>query len=271
MDTFARLASTALVTFATFASAASIAACAGPEDPASQYADLGAFCTGRAKAECNTQVVKQCGAKDAQTCVTARAAACVKNIPQGTVYVPAAAPDCIDAVAVAYANATITAAALDAMNAACAIVFSGPGPARSPCTVDLDCSTKDGLRCLVPVGETGGKCLAPNPVVPGGPCPGEADVCSDGYFCDPQARVCKVEGTEGETCSPQYQPCQKGLTCPGSLFGATCKSLDPAGVACEASADCASNLCDKAVGQPTGVCADQVQLTALDSMCADYK
>jgi len=247
-----------------------VVACAAPEDPAAQYADLTAFCAARAQAECNAQVVKQCGAKDQQTCVSKRGAACEKNVPQGTVYVPAAAPACIKAVGAAYANGTITAAALDAMNEACAVVFSGPGPARAPCTVDLDCSTKDGLRCLTPVGETGGKCLAPSPVEPGGPCPGEADVCSDGYFCEPKSRVCKAEGAVGDDCSPEYQPCQKGLICPGSIFATTCQALKPAGVACAAASECSSNLCDMAIGQATGVCADQVQLTALDSLCAGY-
>ena len=38
-----------------------------------------------------------------------------------------------------------------------------------------------------------------------------------------------------------------------------------------AASDCASNLCDKAVGQSQGVCADTIQLTALDSMCAAYQ
>jgi hypothetical protein len=177
----------------------------------------------------------------------------------------------LQAVAAAYSTSTITADALDSVASACEPVFSGPGAARSPCTVDYDCSTKDGLRCMIAYGETQGKCLAPNVVDPGAPCPGEADVCSGPYFCDPKSLVCVAEGGEGAQCSPEYQPCQQGYKCPGSIFAGTCTPLPQAGDVCTTGSDCASGLCDKATGQAQGVCADQIQLTPLDSMCAAYE
>jgi hypothetical protein len=63
----------------------------------------------------------------------------------------------------------------------------------------------------------------------------------------------------------------QGFTCPDSPFDAYCSPLAVAGTPCLAPTDCASNLCDKATGQSQGVCADQVQLTSLDSMCAAYQ
>jgi len=115
------------------------------------------------------------------------------------------------------------------------------------------------------------KCLVPNMIPAGGPCPGEADVCSGPYFCDPQSLVCTAEAGGGTACSIGYQPCVAGFVCPGSIFGSTCQALAASGDACLAASDCASNLCDKATGQGQGVCADQIQLTALDSMCAVYQ
>jgi len=246
-------------------------ACAGPEDLAQETATLTDYCHARATTECNGAIVTACGATSVDACVTAREADCNKNVPQGTTYVPTAGPPCIQAVQAAYATATITASSLAAVDSACEGVFSGPGAARAPCTVDYDCALAQGLRCITPTNETESKCLAPNMIDPGGACPGEADVCSGPYYCDPQALVCVAEGGEGSQCSPGLEPCQQGFTCPGSLFGGTCTALPPAGMACTTATDCASNLCDKATGQAQGVCADQIQLTPLDSMCAAYQ
>jgi hypothetical protein len=179
-------------------------ACAGPQDLASQCDTLTDFCNARAKTECNTQVLAACQVTDQGACVTARAASCVKDMPQGTVYVPAAGPACLTAVTTAYATATLTAASLATVASTCEPIFSGPGPARSPCTVDYDCSLADGLRCLVPYGQTQGKCLQPNVVAPAAPCPGEADVCPDSYYCDPQSLVCVAQVPAGTTW--QYVP-----------------------------------------------------------------
>lgn len=254
-----------------FAAASIIAlGCAGPESIASECATLTSFCQARAQTECNAEVVASCQVKDTATCVTQRANACQQAAPQGTVYVPAAGPACLQAVATAYATATLTADALATVATTCEPVFSGPGAARAQCTVDYDCALADGLRCLIPLGQTQGKCLVPNIIPAAEPCPGEADVCSGTYFCDPQSQVCLAESAQGATCEPDMQPCMPGLFCPGGLFS-TCSALGASGNACLADTDCTSNLCDKAIGQSQGVCADQIQLTALDSMCAVYQ
>jgi hypothetical protein len=254
------------------ASAVLVVACAAPEDLAAQTATLSDYCQARAKTECTSLVVTSCKSKDAATCVTDRQAECMKNIPQGTVYVPAAAPACLQVVADAYATATLSATSLTTIATTCEPVFSGPGAARTPCDVDYDCSMKDGLRCVIPFDETSGKCLQPNIIEAGGPCPNEGDVCSGPYYCDPQSKVCTAEGGEGSQCSNGYEPCMTGYKCPGlGPFGATCTALGQAGEACVSGDDCQSGLCDKATGQSQGNCADQVQLTALDSLCAPYQ
>ncbi len=258
--------------FVFFAAASTVFACAAPEDPTTQVATLTEYCQSRAKIECSTQLVASCKVKDVSTCVADRSTKCMSDVPQGTVYVPTAATPCLQAVAAAYATTTITAASLGTVANACESIFSGPGAARAPCNVDYDCALKDGLRCLIPWGETSGKCMQPNYVDPGGACPGEADVCTGTYFCDPKALVCTAEGGEGSSCSVQYAPCMQGYKCPGlGPFGATCTPLGAVGEVCVAASDCQSNFCDKATGQAQGVCADQIQLTALDSMCAVYQ
>jgi hypothetical protein len=254
------------------ASAFLLIACAGPEDLASETQTLADYCNARAKTECTAQVVTSCKAKDQTTCVTTRAAACMKNVPQGTTYVPTAAPACLQAVAGTYVSTTLTAQGLSSISSQCEPVFSGPGAARSQCNVDYDCSMKDGLRCVIPFGETSGKCLQPNNIEAGGPCPNEGDVCTGPYFCDPKSHVCTAEAVEGQSCSVGYTPCVAGYKCPGlGPFGATCTPLGQAGEACLTGDDCQSGLCDKATGQSQGNCADQVQLTALDSLCAPYQ
>lgn len=260
------------VAFSFVAASATALACANSEDLAAECATLTDFCHTRARIECSQPIVSACHAKDQDTCVAQGEAACMKSVPQGTDYVPAAGPTCLQAVEATYATTTITADSLESMATACEPIFSGPGAARQPCTVDYDCSTKDGLRCLTPTGETEAKCLVPNPIDPGGPCPGEADVCSGPYFCSAQSKVCTAEGGEGSVCSIGYQPCMKGYVCPGGgPFQIMCQPLKPSGDPCTLASDCASNLCDKATGQAQGVCADQIQLTALDSLCAPYQ
>ncbi len=246
-------------------------ACADSEDLAAETSTLSGYCDARAKTECNAAIVTACGVTSTASCVTARTADCTKNVPQGTTYVPTAGPACLQAVQAAYTTATITADSLAAVEAACEPVFSGPGAARAPCTVDYDCSLADGLRCITPTGETSSKCLVPNMIAAGGTCPGEADVCSGPYFCNPQSLVCVAEGALGSQCIPDQQPCQQGFRCPGSPFDSTCTALPISGMPCTTATDCASNLCDKASGQAEGVCADQIQLTPLDSMCASYE
>src|SRR5260370_38309677 len=115
---------------------------------------------------------------------------------------------------------------------------------------------KERLRWVIGFNETGGKCLHPNYIDPAGACPGEADVCTGPYFCDPKSKVCTAEGGEGSSCSVGYQPCMQGFKCPGlGPFGATCTALGSPGEACLAGTDCAPCLCDKAIGQAEGECA----------------
>jgi hypothetical protein len=240
-------------------------------DP-SQYPDVKAFCNAYAQAVCTQAVVSACGAKNSYSCELGAAAACIANQPQGTTYVAKNAPACIQLTQQVYASTTITVKQLDELATTCGTqIFSGPGMARDACATDYDCSSADGLVCVIPYGSTTnmGKCYAPTTVQPGGSCTAESAVCTDGYFCDPMAQTCSLDGAMGQGCNPGWKPCGDGLTCQGagSPFAA-CGALAPDGNPCTLDTDCAGGLCDKAAMQSQGTCASQITLSPLDKACA---
>ena len=192
-------------------------------------------------------------------------------MPQGTTYQAVRAADCIDTVKQSFLGGVLSADKLHAIHVACDRVFSGPGAARSPCTGGSDCSSKDGLACVTALGESSGKCLKPNAVSPGAACAGEADLCSEDYFCENKSRQCVVRNAEGAPCHPTLQPCGPGLRCTGGMFASKCVALEPAGNPCKADAECADGICDKAVNSAQGNCAAQITLNALDAACVAYR
>jgi hypothetical protein len=242
-----------------------------PGNP-SLYPDVKTFCNAYAQAVCTQAVVRACGAKNSYSCELGAAAACIANQPQGTTYVAKNAPACIQLAQQVYSSTTITVKQLAVLARTCGTqIFSGPGAARAACATDYDCSSADGLVCVIPYGSTNnmGKCYAPTTVQPGGSCTAESAECTDGYFCDPKAQTCSLEGAMGQGCNPGWKPCGDGLTCQGagSPF-ASCGPLSPDGNPCTLDADCAGGLCDKATMQSQGTCASQITLSPLDKACA---
>ncbi len=172
----------------------------------------------------------------------------------------------------AYADGQIAADERTVIDESCGpSLFSGPGEARSPCTVAYDCSSAAGLTCLFPHGATSGKCLKPNVVGAGEACPNEADTCGEGFYCDPKALTCRTFAATGETCDAIYRPCAPGFRCIGGPFGGGCSPLAADGAGCARDADCASVMCDKAVGQAEGNCARSITLSSFDDACAAFK
>jgi hypothetical protein len=269
-----------VLVLALVASSSILGCAAGAEDTApgapsggdpTAYATLADFCAGRAKAECSDVVVKACGSKTSAACLGARTAACNASAPQGTTYEAQNAPACITAVKAAYADATITDDELATLATTCGTkIFSGPGAARAPCTTDYDCSSADGLACVIALGATDGKCLAPHEVKPSDACPNEADVCTKGFFCDGKSKTCSPKAAEGQSCYSLTLPCDDGLKCPDSPFASGCTAKAPAGAACSADADCAKGLCDKLQGSSEGNCTESVQLSTLDALCVGF-
>jgi len=239
---------------------------------ADSYDTLDGFCAARAKAECNDAVVKACGSKTSTVCITARTDACKSSAPQGTTYQPKNAAACIDTIKSVYADATLTDVEIATLNVDCGTkIFSGPGAARSPCTTDYDCSSADGLSCIIGLGQTDGKCLAPNVVQPSEACPNEADVCTKGYYCDAKSKTCNPKAAQGQPCYSTITPCDDGLKCPDSPFGSGCMTLAGPGESCNSDTDCAKGMCDKLQGSPEGNCTQTVTLSTLDSLCVGFQ
>lgn len=229
------------------------------------------FCTGRAHAECSDAVVKACGSKTKDACFAARNTSCLGSAPQGTTFQAKNAPACIVALKKIYADAVLTVDEIKDLGTTCGTkIFSGPGIARSPCTVDYDCASADGLQCVIGLGQTSGKCLAPHVVSPSDACPNEADVCTRGYYCDGKSKTCNPKAAEGQSCYSTITPCDDGLICPDNPFGGGCRAKSPAGAACSADKDCSVGFCDKLEGSSEGNCTDSVQLSTLDSLCVGF-
>jgi hypothetical protein len=245
-----------------------------PVDPAHQKMDtVESYCHARALAECNDTVVSKCAVTDAKSCVAARSSSCTRTAPQGTELVTAQAPVCVQLVVAAYADAVLTGDELTKIGTACGpALFSGPGAARSPCTTSYDCRSIDGLSCLIPDQATAGKCMKLQPVAASGACPGEADQCPDGYFCESKAKICQAQADSGEPCDPLNHPCKAGLTCPTNPFaGGTCQGKWSEGHPCKADADCGSNICARQPAAVDGNCSEAIVLSPLDGACAIFK
>ena len=244
-----------------------------PPDPTSPaaYPNVDAFCQAYGQAQCTKVVLSACGVKDATSCATAAAQACVAGQPQGTTYVQANAPACIALVTSTYGSTTITKDQLDALDTTCGTqIFSGPGAARSVCQSDYDCSSAAGLSCVIPFGQTAGKCYVPTTAQPGASCSQESDVCTDGFYCAPMTMACTADATVNTGCSPGFNQCADGLTCNGAGPFATCMAASPDGYPCGVDTDCVGGMCDKAASQAQGTCASQITLSPLDASCAAF-
>jgi hypothetical protein len=264
-----------ITAFAAFA-----AACANggptpppPPDPSSpsSYPDVKSFCAAYAQAECSQVVLSACGVKDAASCATAATQSCISSQPQGTTYVEANAPACIALVTSTYQSTTLTKDQVAALATTCGTqIFSGPGAARSPCQSDYDCSSAEGLSCVVPFGQTMGKCFTPTVSQPGTSCSQESDVCTDGFYCAQMTMSCTADATTGQGCNIGYNQCADGLTCLGSGPFATCGAAAADGYPCGVDTDCLGGMCDKAASQAQGTCASQITLSPLDAACATF-
>jgi hypothetical protein len=262
----------ALVVIAALAASACAAGSqpAGPNADAT-YPDVQSFCAGYGHAECTDAVVHACGASDGASCENAMAASCIASQPQGTTYVPGKAAACIELAASTYATTTITAEQIAALSVACGpLVFSGPGQARATCASDYDCSSQEGLSCVVPFGQTSGRCYVPVVVQPGEACPDEPDECTAGFYCDPTSKACTPAAAAGAGCGEGYKPCADGFTCVGPGPFAACQPKGADGYPCTLDTDCAGGLCDKASTQGQGTCASQITLSPLDAACTSF-
>jgi hypothetical protein len=257
--------------------AASLAHCSSTPvaPPPPKFPDAASFCTGWAQAECSDKVIQVCAATGKDQCVTKRQARCTATIVQpqtqaGHTYDNTKAETCVNAVAAAYADASITSDEQAAIDAACALVFSGTVAKGSPCSVDADCRQADGLGCVVhaaaPVegGSSGppGICQVPVSVSAGQSCTAVDAVCAAGYHCGLTSH-CDADGQAGEACG-LTAPCATGFQCASTGL---CEAKIADGKACTTGTECAHGICLEGAN----LCAPVFQLSSAEQFCVDAR
>jgi hypothetical protein len=249
----------ATVLVVTMGLALSLGACvdAGPK-----YPFLNNFCEARASAECSNAVVLACDVQDPSTCVTDRQQLCLMSVPAGTVYNPSAGEGCVDAVTNAYADAEITMAESQAIEAACLPVFNGPGVKGAACQIDTDCQVGAMLHCVLAPSSTQGTCQIPQIVMGGYSCALPDEQCIDGFHCGTTAN-CDVDGALGQACDAN-DPCGVTLACGAA---GTCVSKSLNGTTCTADDQCLNGICNGAGNGVAGLCVSEITLSPTEPFC----
>jgi hypothetical protein len=227
-----------------------------------RFGDSGAYCAGRAQAECNDQVIAACAASGKDRCVASRQTACLNELPLGKTYDAFKAQECVDSVAAAYADAKLAKNEIEAYRAACALVFDGTVVRNGACQIDTDCKQADGLACVLAPGSASGTCQVPRAVQPGDKCDTSDALCAAGYHCD-ATKYCVVNAASTEPCSAAL-PCKPTLKC-GAAGTCEPKVLD--GSACTADGDCGSDICEPGVN----LCVAQITLAPTEPFCVSAR
>ncbi|GAC1573020.1 MAG: hypothetical protein NVS3B20_04810 [Polyangiales bacterium] len=201
-----------------------------------------AFCQGKAQQEC--QVASRCGTQTG-ACVASRTSRCSATVAQQTTgtraYRAANAQGCIDKTKAVYAQNTITAKDLDAIDDVCGRVFQGTAKALAPCAIDFDC--EGSLIC--------DKKLCANRAIKklGELCGTPGEICDAGAFCGNAAggaRQCLAKKAAGDACDATTAPCLESLRC-----STTCLDRFQSGGACTSNDECAASApyCDPYIGK----------------------
>jgi hypothetical protein len=217
------------------------------------YPDVAAFCTAKAKAEC--QIASTCSI-DATTCENVRNGVCTTDAnaaeASGTrSYNSGNVQACIDKINAVYPHQPIAAADLvgpGSIQDKCERVFAGKVDKNQACTSDYDCISGRICSPTVP-GGTQLVCADVVMVAAGGFCSNPGSQCAAGTSCPaPPAGQAATCVTRGAMCSATA-PCPTGSTC----MAGTC--VAGAGSTCASDADCgaAAAYCDINASPP--VCA----------------
>jgi len=241
-----------------------LAAC-GPADNVPKYPDVSSFCNGRAKAECNSEVVKACAVVDATHCIDKRQAACVAATPPGMTYSPSGAELCIKSVSTTFADAKLTAEENRSNGESCLRVFDGPGLANATCQSDVECKVSTGLRCVLASGSATGTCQVPQRVQGGGSCTLPSHLCVDDFHCG-SSQHCDINSQVGEPCNAVL-PCVDAAQCIADL----CVSKFNDGTRCTSDDQCIHDLCARGTGAAQGLCVAQMTLAPNEPFCIDAR
>jgi hypothetical protein len=246
-------------------SSLTLANCSG--DNGHKYPDTTAFCNGRAKAECNSEVIKACAAPDSNRCIASRQAACLAATPPQMTYNAEGAERCIDAVSKAFGDARLTAEEYRSTDDVCSLVFDGPGAVNATCQADVDCKVSDGLRCVVAGGTGNGTCQVPERVQGGGLCSTPKQLCIEGFHCGATLH-CDINSQIGGPCNDVVLPCAAGALCSSA---GVCVAKLADGTPCTRNDECLHDICARGSSTPQGLCVTQMNLAPNEPFCVDAR
>lgn len=261
-------------------------ACGGGEtEPEFRYPAQADFCRAAAEAACNTQVVQACyGSDDASlatdrdACIAARSRANTCN-PLSLPYHPEEAERCVASYRAVWADAALDRGEVASLRESCLSVFSRGGKDGTSCTIDEDCDTGEGLRCVTKPGAPTGKCGTPAEVGGGVDCSAANAECADGFFCDAESSACLQKLGVGKSCSPS-RPCQDDLRCTPDPKAepsdepppATCEPKFDNAAPCETGDDCKGGFCFGPAGAEDGkACSARLALAFTAETCSSFR
>ncbi len=250
---------------------ASTSGCSNAKDePTYPYPDLATFCNGRAKAECNKDVVAQC-LTTVDVCIAKAQVDCTGRAPSGK-YRPQAAEACLAMATSVYGDAKIDAKEIKQLEDVCSLVHGGTGAKGQSCTSNLNCDLDQELRCVVKPGASAGSCQVPVLLGIGEDCaPAEAKCKDDEQYCDTNSNACIKKKDTGAICGGN-KLCKDSLQCvkqtPETADG-TCQPKLSAGSVCNSGEECADGLCIKT--STTNQCGSIIILGPSEPSCERYK
>ncbi len=231
------------------------------------------FCENWGKAACSSTVVAHCSGTDTdsltdeltQACIASQRAFCENLVPEG--YSSAQAPSCLDGVAQAYSDGTLSArevATVRHRGEPCNHLIKGPAGVGESCTSDDDCDTLQNYLCVLKSGVGG--CEIPMLVDNGTSCAAADAACNPGFYCD--GDNCVQSKPANGRCEDSFE-CAAGLEC--ALDTKKC-AVRVDQKECTRDGDCpASRVCDIAAGADTGTCVTSIILTSTDKLCLDLR
>jgi len=217
------------------------------------------LCQAWAKAACNEDVTRRCGASSADDCIEAQAEFCADLVGDGP-FVAVEAKACVAAVGAAYADSEID---LEEWRD---VVLGVEGACA-----DLN-PHEDGS------GDGGDEATAP--LEGGADCDPETDVCESTHYCDAERGYCRPRAKAGEACcenDPKLVvpvcnpvPCVSSAYCSGASGTQVCVALGGVSDQCTTDTECGSGLfCVDAAGGK--VCTDAVFLGTGTPLCDEFR
>ncbi len=249
------------------------AGCSSKDESPDPNGTVDLFCSNWGKAACSPTVVANCSGTDSTSLTDALTHACIESqrsfceglVPDG--FSSAQAKSCLDGVAQAYSDATLSAlevATVRHRGPPCNHLIKGPALAGEACNSDDDCNTLQNYLCVQKSGV--GSCEIPMVVDNGTSCTAANAACNPGFYCDGDNCV-QSKAADGK-CADNFE-CGAGLSCDADTKKCAVRVDQKE---CTSDDDCtAKHVCDIAAGAKTGTCVTSIILTSTDKLCEDLR